>query len=319
MENEKKEIDLLEALKSFGSWLYSVGLKCSKGLGWMLRFMYQQKYIILLFAIAGVCFGLYRAKDKIYMAEVDLKLKSHDAFFYKNLLDPMHKQCEYLDFTSISKQLNISLEDAQKITDIKSFYYIDVLCDDTPDKIDYDNSFNPMDTNNVITKDMLRLVVCCKDTSFFNPLKQSFLEYFSKNEQIMKENELKQSQLGEKIKAVENEIIMLDSLRKKEYFHKKNDLSVNMDKALFVSEKETKLYHNDILSLENYRQSYIWEQKIYDNCAYFASDFKVNPRPVNYWVKFIIKYGLIFTGVGFIVALLWVYRKRILDYLNQEI
>ena len=110
MENEKKEIDLLEALKSFGSWLYSVGLKCTKGLGWMLRFMYQQKYIIFLFAIAGVCFGLYRAKDKIYMAEVDLKLKSHDAFFYKNLLDPMHKQCEYLDFTSISKQLNISLE-----------------------------------------------------------------------------------------------------------------------------------------------------------------------------------------------------------------
>ena len=54
-----------------------------------------------------------------------------------------------------------------------------LIIDDTPDKIDYDNSFNPMDTNNVITKDMLRLVVCCKDTSFFNPLKQSFLDNLS--------------------------------------------------------------------------------------------------------------------------------------------
>lgn len=319
MENEKKEMDLLDLIKSFGLWLYSIGKYCSKGLGWLLRFVYQQKYIILFFAIIGVCFGLYRSKEKIYMGEVDLKLKSHDAFFYKNLLDPMHNQCKYIDFTSISKQLNISLEDAQKIADIKSFYYIDILCDGTPDKIDYDNAFNPMDTNNVITKDMLRLVVCCKDTALFNPLKKSFLNYFSQNEQIMKENELKQSQLGEKIKAVENEIVILDSLRKKEYFHKKNDLSVKMDKALFVSEKETKLYHYDILNLENNRQNYIWEQKIYDNCAYFASDFKVNPRPVNYWVKCIIKYGLISIGIGILVSLFWVYRKKILNYLNQEI
>lgn len=319
MENEKKEIDLLDLLKSFGLWLFSIGKECIKGLGWLARFVYQQKYIVFSFAILGVLFGLYQAKDKIYSAEIDLKLKSHDAFFYKNLIDPMHNQCLYGDFNSISKLLNLSLEDASKIVDIQSYYYVDVLCDDTPDKIDYENTYNPQDTNNTIVKDMVRMQVCCKDTSLYNRIKQSFLDYFSHNEQIMKENQLKHSQLSEKIKAVENEIVILDSFRKKEYFHKKDDISVKMDKALFVSEKETKLYHNDILNLENNRQAYIWEQKIFDNCAYFASEFKINPRPVNYWVKSIVKYGIFFTILGIFVGLLWVYRKKIYAYLNQEL
>ncbi|MCQ2224694.1 MAG: hypothetical protein MJZ14_03070 [Paludibacteraceae bacterium] len=318
-DKEKNELDLLDILKSIGIGIKKGFFATLKGLGWLCRLIYKYKYLTLgcLVLMGVVC--AYQNRTKIYKGEADLKLISFPSYFVKNLLDPIHSQCVCSDSVTVARKLNLSEHDASMITAVKSYYYVDIQNDGTPDFVDYNNKFDMNDTTMSILPWKIRVSVETRDTSVLAKLADAFLYAITNNSQVKKENALRIEHLEEKIQMVDREILLLDSLRRREYFEKKKDVMLAMDKTVMLNEREMKLYHNDLLELEKTKQDLVWERKIYDICVSFENDFEVDPRPINRWTKTYPKYMFLGLLIAIALACLYESREKINKFLNKEI
>jgi len=319
MENEKREIDLVDVIKDLLGSIKKLVTNIFSFLGWILRLIYHEKIIMIIFCLIGCIAGYYLSRTKIYRAEVELRFNAnHDAYFYKNMVDPLYNQCKYRDINSIANHFKLSEKEAANIVNIQSFYYVDVLIDGSPNYVDYNGTYNALDTSSAIMPDRLRLLVDCTDSTMFKKMEKSFTYFFSENPQIVKENELRRNQLNEKISATTNEIVMLDSLRKREYFVRKRDVELSTDKMVVV-EREMKLYHNEILALENMKQQLVWDRDVFEDGVCFTNHFEYNPHPINNKLKMILIFGLIFLTLGFIVSVIKVKKDNVFTYLNKDV
>lgn len=313
-----KEIDLIDLLRSMCKGVWEIILKIFSFMGWLLRLAYQKKYIVLFFVLLGFGVGLFLSWNKVYRAEVEIKINNNSSYFYKNLIDPLFDQVRYGDYSKLSKHFDITEEEARKIVQVKSHFYIDYLSDGTPNEIDYNDAFDASDTIDMIMSDRLRLVVLSTDTSLFSKMDTMFSNFFNQNPLIIKENELKKRQLEDQINAISEEIVMLDSLRKKEYFHRKKDVQLSTDKMLLV-EREVKLYHEELLALETHKQKLVWDRDVFDNGVSFTSKFEVNPHAVNGKIKNTVMGVALGFLLGIIFAFLYVKKDEIINYLKKDL
>lgn len=316
-DKEKNELDLLDVLKSIVVAIKNGFLFLINGLGVWARLLYRHKILVagclLLMGLACT----YLNRNKVYRAEADMKLISYSSLYVKSMLDPLHFQSSYGDSSSVCQKLGIPVHDAAKITDIRAYYYVDVQNDGTPDFIDYENKYDVKDTTMSILPWKIRVVVETVDTSLLSKLSDAFIYAITSNPQVTRENMLRLTQLDEKIAMVEQEMKLLDSLRKKEYFERKKDLSLSVDKTLMISEREMKLYHNDLLELEKVKQDLSWERNIYDVCATFENDFELNPMAINRMSKTLPKFLFLGLLLAICLSCLWEYKRNIIDYLNK--
>lgn len=318
MANEDNtELDLLDVLQSIGRGIYKFFFSLVHAFCWTLRLLYRH-YVIFAGSVILMClFCASQNKDKIYRGEADLKVSSFSSYFIKDILEPLHFQSVYSDTASISQKMNIPSSVASKIGDINCYHYVDIHNDGTPDYIDYENKFNVKDTTMSILPWRIRIVVESKDTSIFSKMKDAISYTITNNEQVKKENMLRIRQMDEKINAIDYEITLLDSLRKKEYFSRKKDISVALDKTVMLNERETKLYHNDLLELEKNKMDVIWERTIFTQGFVFENDFDVNPQAINRWTKTYPKYILFGIILSILFSCVYEYKKSIHNFFNK--
>lgn len=316
---ENQDLDLLDVLKGIGNAILKGVMALLRAFGWVFRLIFEYKYVCIACMVLFGVLGCYLNKKRVYRAETDLKLNSYSSYFVKDILDPLHLQSISRDTVNLSSELNLSPKDAGALSDIRSFFYIDVQNNGTPDYIDYLGSFDANDTSMSILPWRLRVRVECTDTSVFSKLTEAISFMLTNNEQIKKENELRSAQLDERIAFVDREIQLLDSLRRKEYFQKKRELSVAMDKAILLNEREMKLFHADLLDLNKVKQEMEWERNFYSQGFIFENDFNYDPRPINRKLKYLPKFllfGLLFSVV---ICGGWKFKQEINNYLNRQI
>ncbi len=317
-KNSVQEINIIDLLQIIVNGIWTLIKKVGSFFGWLGCLAYQRKLIVGLCTLIGIGVGVYFSSHKVYRGEVEIKINLNDAYFYKNVIDPLYNQCRYGDYEKIAEDFGISLEEARKIARVKAYYYIDYLGDGTPNEINYSESFDGSDTTDVIMSDRLRLVVDCLDKDLLSRMDSCFNHFFSQNPQIVRENELSKAMLNDRINAVTKEIAVLDSLRKKEYFQRKEHVNLSTDKMVLV-EREIKLYHPEILALESEKNSLVKLRNTFDNGIVFNSKFEINPRPINRRTVVIPKYAVIGFVGGLFIAGLFYSRKRILGYLNKPL
>ena len=320
MDNkENQELDLLDVLRMIGNAIANFFMKILQGLGWLVRLLFQYKYGCIACVVLFVLLGIYLNRTKIYRAETDLKVTSYPSYYVKDILDPLHLQSISGNEAVLSKELNMSVEDVRKITDIKCFYYIDLYRDGTPDYIDYEGKYDVNDTTSTILPWRLRIRVEGKDTSLFPRMTEALLHMLTNNEQIKRENELRAIQLDERIAFVNREIQLLDSLRKKEYFQKKKELSVSLDKAILLNERDMKLFHSDLLDLDKAKNDLVWERAFYAQGLLFENEFSYDSNPINRKMKTLPKFALIGFLLSIVVCCGWKFKERISNYLNRQV
>ena len=317
--NENQELDLLDVLKSIGNAIVNFFTKTLHIFGWLIRLIYQYKYVCIASIVLFVLLGLYINRTKIYRAETDLKIISYPSYYVKDILDPLHLQSISGNEGVLSKELNMSIEDVKKITDIKCFYYIDLYRNGTPDYIDYEGKYDVNDTTSIILPWRLRIRVEGKDTSLFPRMTEALLHMLTNNEQIKRENELRTIQLDDRIAFVDREIQLLDSLRKKEYFQKKRELSVALDKAILLNERDMKLFHSDMLDLDKAKSDLVWERTFYAQGLLFENEFSYDSRPINGKSKTLPKFVLFGFLFGMLLSCGWKFKERISNYLNRQV
>ncbi len=318
MANEDKtELDLLDILQSIGKWFLKLFRSIVHALGWVLRLLYRHFLCFIVTVVLMCVLCALQNKQKLYRGEADLKASSFSSYFIKGILDPLHFQSVYSDSFSIAEKMNIPVSVASQISDIQGYYYIDIHNDGIPDYIDYENTYDMNDTTMSILPWRIRIAVESKDTSLFSKMKDAVTFAITNNEQVMRENELRISQMDQKIQSIDYEIKLLDSLRKKEYFERKKDISVSMDKMVMLNERETKLYHSDILELERAKMDVIWERSIFTNGIAFENDFEINPKPINSCSKTYPKYILVGVILSILLSCIWENKESIQNFFKK--
>ena len=312
---EKKELNIVDILRVCFNYIGKTIIKIGDILAWALQFSFQAKWTLLVAIGCGILFSIYwsRPGNLRYRGETEVRFNVHDAYFYKNQINLLNSYCENENKEFLSQALHITPAEASLLRAINSYFFINI-----PDEVDYTNKFNIKDTVNRRMSDRLMLVVIAQDKAIYSTLLGKIKNFFESNSIVSEENAIRLRHIDEKIDALDNEIQLLDSLRKKEYFRKDAETLAKLDQTILLSEKERKLYHNDILNLENNKRWLQWEKEIKPESVRFITPFKIDSAPINNLKKSLLKFIPAFFVLGFFVAWTWKQRRKIYGFLSEE-
>lgn len=316
-KNNEQEVDLLDIItlcfskiNSFFHSLLSLG-------AWFLRFVYRHKKAFLAVLVAAVAFSFFwsRPENRKYRMEAEIRINVMDAFFYHDMVDVIDHYCKNSDQGLMCGMLGLDENMCNRIKRAQSFFYVDKLKDGTPDEICYEDKYIA-DTTKRQMEDRLLIRVVVTDTTDMNKIKNGLQYYFDNNPMVSRMNKERMAQLDGKINSLTNESVLLDSLRRNEYFHKSNP-DVKLGGSLFLTEKDKQLYHGELLNLENTMNKVRYEKAVSATSVNFVSDFFMVKIVNNLFITFIISFSLMFL-TAFLILLVLEKKKQIVDFLEKN-
>lgn len=347
-ENKKTqsndEIDLIEVAKKtaqlagkatnkLGELLLIFFKGVYTGIIFSIRFLFRNAIIIIAFAIAGYFAGnLYiNISTPYYKTTATIQSNTIANASLIDYINRIHTLAASRDSISLSEQLNITVSEASNIKDLQAFWMIDKNKDGIADEVDYTNSFTPDTISNTVritNKFVAQLLTY--DPENILPTQYGLEAYINTYPRINQISEVKKVNLQSEIERLDDEIEILDSLKKYEYFVKEKELRkykqnvVKLNELLLQTgsdvEEPTRLLHTDILELANINLENIRQLELESEPYIFLSKFvKVN-NPVNIQTETGIrsKIMLLFVVMATFLALIFKYRKLIYAQLKEE-
>ena len=313
------EIDLLDLFQKIGNGIKNLFLGLFKGILFLIVFGIKRIHFLILFAIIGGLIGLvlYNSTKRYYSSYMIAQANGINSADMINYINDLHELCEKSNPQALAFDLQMPDSTARKIKDIQAFYIIDVNKDDIGDYVDFKNSFNLKDTTQQRLIDRLHVTVEVYQNTVFEKVKNGLFRYMRKNPYIIKLNEIRRHELQELIAQTDYEITKLDSLQNTDYFKKGGGIPVQRSEMVFLAEKEPTMYYRDKLSLMNRKQEYQKELELATDAFTVIKDFTSLAVAENPRNKYIIKYVLILTFLGYIFLLLISKRKEILSFINK--
>ena len=156
------------------------------------------------------------------------------------------------------------------------------------------------------------------DTLLIPRIKESVMNYLSNNQRVLERNEIRLRQMEQLIPKLQKEIIELDSLKKAEYFSNNKPTVAKMGEMLLIGEKETKLYHKDVLELIGQQQKI--ERDLFLNKDPFEIilDFSVPTKEENSLFYLTTRFVGISLIIGFFIILFFDQRKFVFDQIKKS-
>ena len=314
--NGVEEIDLIELLSICWRKLYAFIQGIVGILVWCVRLIYKKRLYFVAATLISAAIAAYiaRPSNRSYRMEAEMRINVMDAYFFHDLVNTLDLFCKNKDHNSLCYNLQMDCDDCERIQKAQSFFYIDEMKDNRPDRICYGEY--KADSTSQVMEDRLLVRLVIKDSTDINKFKDGLLHYFRNNSIAYKTNNERIEQLEGKIAMLKNETELLDSLRRNEYFKKTNP-DLRLSGSLFLTEKEKQLYHTQLLDLESRLNEAKYQKAINADPVNFVSDF--------YLVK--VENGLmktfiyLFIGVNVLCFLIMAYlakRKKIISFLEAE-
>ena len=317
MASEGKEMDLIDIIKEFFTWVGNI-LK-SMGMGFLefIRFSFQQIWILIIFLILGVAVAVFLSStSKAYESNLILRLNVSDSQTFYELTKSL--DAKIVSNQSLGERMNITDSVANNIVSIKPHFVIDENNNGTADWIDIKNKF--VETkNNVRMKDRLSITVRSKDMYSFPVIQQGLIYFYSNNELFMAEKEIRLRQQQQTLELIQREIDRLDSLSNFDYFRNPINRTLKVDsQAIMIGEKTKQLYYADIANLKYRKDSIQQVEEIHSAIVTVIKPFTVSKSPVNGLFKMLVICCAFFLVLGYIVALCLKFRTQIWSFLNEK-
>jgi len=215
--------------------------------------------------------------------------------------------CKQLENTSPANKLTslgakLALPDsiAKNVVEIRSFYVIDYLKDEVPDKIDFDDNHSLTDTMNVRMSDRFYLQIKTKNIAQMPKVQAAIQNFFNTNAILRLKFDISKAELANQIQICNKELKRIDSLAQVSYF-KEKDNQIQFEKnKLLLGEQKKQLFSDELLHLQDiktYSQSKMGD---FVQPVQLPSGFVVNPIPLNGRVK----YGIFSLLIGFAIAVI---------------
>ena len=211
--------------------------------------------------------------------------------------------------------LNMNEKQAKEIKSVNAYYGIDINRDYKPDFIDFRETFNPRDTNQVRVPSHIYVQVSVYDESIFPALRQGLLQYIKSNTYISEMFKINREQQQQTIKQIELEIQKIDSLQQSRY---SRDMFPLSQMFIMGAEPELRLFYGDKLHLLDLKQQLEREFEVSDEIITIIQDFTPLAYEENPMLIQILTFGAMMSIVGIFAALLWQYRKKIWKLVTED-
>lgn len=320
MQKHSDEIDLLElfnrmgkAIKNFIKWLISI-------IESFFLLLIRKSIWIISFSIIGgfVGYSFYNNTPRFYSSEMVARSNSMNNSVIVNSINLLNDLFENKNFTALGNYLGTSPEEARKIKSIEAYYGIDLNKDKIADFIDYSNSYNPKDTTQKRLSDVFYLKINVFDETIFPNVRDGIKKYISTNPYILQNNNVRKEQTLSMIEEFQSEIKKLDSLQKVQYFEVPKMQKGGNSQMVILNEKESKLYHNEIIYLYNRKLTLEKELSLNPDPITVIQDFTQLSKAENPLIKFLKIWVIIFALFGLFSSLLWQFRTKIWTIIKDE-
>ncbi len=211
--------------------------------------------------IFGVVVGLITAglilekavKVPVYESSIRLKCNYSTSTVFNHLSSLNLLTEKSKDRKQLSKYLNLSEEKLSQILNIETFWVLDKNGDGTPDFIDYDNMFDELVNDTVITRsNQLYLRLMRENPEMDIEINNAIANFANTNEYLKKIQNLSRAETITNIEKSKIELVELDSLQKRYYdfaLQDRNIIIPRQNGQILYQEKELKFLHADVIAL----------------------------------------------------------------------
>ena len=218
MEKQQKELNLSELLmllfKGIGNiikWLWNLFIQA-------LRLSYKKKWIVLGFILAGLIWGyLASTPDKqVHKAAITISTVIKGSQYSKDFIKTLNADCGKKDRSDLAQRMNLSLDEAQKVVALESFYIVDVGDDEILDQVDYNEHFKG-DTINTWSKNYLYVEMLSQDEKLFSSIRDGIVFALNKDASVQKETLFMEELHTGWVSLLDNELDKINELQSKLY------------------------------------------------------------------------------------------------------
>lgn len=310
MEMENKEYDLLDLLK----WCWGVLLQyVCRPLLFLIRFGFKQWKVLAVAAVFGVAlsFILPACFYKKYSGSV---LVGNNVCHTNDFINAV-TSLQLEDRQVLAHKLNVPFDSLYKLQKVAAHYVY------SRDSVGTGYNVNYKDVEKYtiypIKHNIFCLEVVATDSVFVREISEKVLDYISNEAYVKSANELRVSSIKRNIEVLKEEIVMMDSLRKIEYFEKsrRNIVSSSQSSAMLV-QQQTRLMHSEIIDLNSRLASAEGVLQFNAEPLQIMAPLSVNAIPENHWTKTFIKYAIIMVVLAYVGSLVWSYKKEIISFIG---
>ena len=322
-DKKPKEIDLLELFQIAGKGVVNFLIWIARIIIFVITFGIKKAHWLVLFAFIGIGVGWwYHSISKSYFSS-GMIIETHgiasgDLIDYMNDLSTI---CYSRNVESLASALDISESSAGKIKMIEAYPYIDVNRDGKGDFVDFNNVYNPKDTNQSIIQNRCYLQMELFDNQPKEYLQKGLMNYVVKNPYLVQLNQIRKLALLEQITETEKEIHKLDSLQNIEYFSESANrvIPVSTGGNIVYTEKEKRMYFEDKLSLILNKQYLEKEYKFVQEPITIVKNLSELAKEENPKSRVMFRFGILFGLVGYAILLFISYYNLIIKTINIKV
>ncbi len=309
-----QEIDLIELFTNIFNWFGDV-IKWLYKIGLHIFYFFVRNSIWFALSIAiGAAYGYFNVRITAPYYKSELVAFSHTISNIEVI-----QSINNWDYSNAFGQ-----DTLKSIRKIGATYVLDLNHDGIWDVIEDIETVATEDSTIIKQREYGNFCIQIEfnDTLGFNyipAIKKKVFDYITNNKRVKDLNYIRIKQQEELIPRIKQEIVDLDSLRKKEYFGKSNEKTIKFGDALFVGDKQQKLYHNEILGLYQQEQKIEKELILYKDPIEVVLDFSVPVLAKDKKVERMVgKYTKLGFLLGFIIILLIDRRKFVFDQIRRS-
>ena len=302
-KENNEEIDLIELFQKISSKIKSALNTITIFLYHIFLFFVRKSVLIAIIIAISIIGGVikYKTTPRYYSSHLEAYTNTLSSIEIINYVNNLHKLIEEENKSDVSDKLKLSEKELKNIKDIQAFKIVDKNGDGITDEIDYENEYTSGDST--ISRSRFVIKVEAYNKNSFQKIQPRIIDYIKQNNYINEINVVRIRQVKEMIAQMNQEIELLDSLKKEEYFSHKGELEPQKGQLLIMNQKETKLYHNEQIKLFKQKQKLDKELEIRQDPITITQDFSALTFTENTLVYYLKHYGIIGLLIGIFLSL----------------
>lgn len=314
MENEHKEINLLDFMYLIFRGLARGLKRLGKSLLLLLRFSIQNSWVILAFIILAFFAGWF------FTTPARTMFKGGSTILFVEearpaVLDHIALLNSHCRSKQLAADLNLSDSITKKIRRFELFNYVYTKNVKIPALPDFSRSSDSQtDTAIVVMHDRFYLRVSAKGITDFKPIQKGLQTYFDEQAGVVLLAQQGKARLQEQLRAYNREVKRLDSLANYDYFSQSKPIELVGGRTFVFAQKEKELFHEKLFEVMEQRDQAATQLAQNTHTVNFQSDMVLSAPWRILCMIFWVLGGYVF---GALVAWGIVRRKEVRAFLKK--
>jgi hypothetical protein len=329
-DNVQKEVDLSELLgnifTALGRGISYVFNNLLKAFAYLFLYGIRNWLPLTGFLVVGVVYGIfqYYTGDKVVLSDMLIRNNETPNAEMISKINNLSIYAQQKNYVKLKETLNIDENHAKALNSIGAYWLIDSDYDGVPDYVDYKNNFNQLeDTTLRRIQKIISIRVKTSTPEILGTLKNGLFDYLNKDEELVRLNVARTNTIKDMVAKISVELAELDQLQDYEYFKKDKESTIDLGKLgslrLKGEEKDTRLLHEEVLSLEQRRLDMEKELAVNGSIFTVIKDFAISEQPEKTAFQQAVINGIMALILGFIVIFIFCHRKNVLRFMEEKV